>query len=157
MISIEFKNTSVDLPIYNANNRSLKTRVIEIATGGKLSTDNQGHVIVKVLKDLTFRLVNGDKVALLGHNGSGKVSSLIDISLGIDNEGTGRENIYVRGALLRYNRSAFTTRIEEIIEFSELGDFIDMPVRTYSSGMHLRLAFAVSTIVAPEILIMDEW
>lgn len=63
----------------------------------------------------------------------------------------------MRGALLRYNRSAFTTRIEEIIEFSELGDFIDMPVRTYSSGMHLRLAFAVSTIVAPEILIMDEW
>lgn len=120
MISIEFKNTSVD-PIYNANNRSLKTRVIEIATGGKLSTDNQGHVIVKVLKDLTFRLVNGDKVALLGHNGagkssllrviggvyhptnggvfvSGKVSSLIDISLGIDNEGTALK-IFMCGVL----------------------------------------------------------
>jgi len=87
----------------------------------------------------------------------GEIGSLIDISLGIDPEATGRENIYVRGGLLGMKRSEVTSRMDGIIEFSELGDFIDMPLRTYSSGMSLRLAFAVSTIVRPEILLMDEW
>ncbi|MBJ7262416.1 MAG: ABC transporter ATP-binding protein, partial [Burkholderiaceae bacterium] len=83
--------------------------------------------------------------------------SLIDIGFGIDAESTGRENIYLRGALLGLTRSAIKNCLDEIIEFSELGDFIDMPLRTYSAGMHLRLAFAVSTVIRPEILLMDEW
>jgi lipopolysaccharide transport system ATP-binding protein len=82
---------------------------------------------------------------------------LIDISLGIDPEATGRENIYLRGGLLGMTRSEIAAQIDDIIEFSELGDFVDMPLRTYSTGMHLRLAFAVSTVVRPEILLMDEW
>jgi lipopolysaccharide transport system ATP-binding protein len=119
-------------------------------------------------------------MGLLGHNGAGKstllrllagvyepstgvanvngeIGSLIDISLGIDPEATGRENIYLRGGLLGMSKAQIASRIDEIIEFSELGDFVDMPLRTYSTGMHLRLAFAVSTIVRPEILLMDEW
>jgi len=177
---IEFNNACVDFPIYNANSRSLKNRLINVATGGQLNTDAQGRVLVRALEDLTFTLNDGDRVGIVGHNGAGKstllrllsgvyfpsagsvkiegeVGSLIDISLGIDHEATGRENIYIRGSLLGMSKNTISTQMEEIIEFSELGDFVDMPVRTYSSGMHLRLAFAVSTIVQPEILLMDEW
>ncbi|WP_413725028.1 ABC transporter ATP-binding protein [Sodalis sp. RH16] len=180
MASIEFSNVCVDFPIYNANGRSLKKRLIQVATGGQLGEDTQGRVIVKALEGLNFTLKDGDRVGLLGHNGAGKstllrllsgvyepssgtariqgqIGSLIDISLGIDPEATGRENIYIRGGLLGMTKSQITKQLSEIIEFSELGDFVDMPVRTYSSGMHLRLAFSVSTIMRPEILLMDEW
>lgn len=180
MAKISFENVSVDFPIYNANGRSLKKRLIQVATGGQLGADQQGRVVVRALDGLSFSLKNGDRVGLVGHNGAGKstllrvlagvytpssglaaiegeIGSLIDISLGIDPEATGRENIYLRGALLGMNRAEIAGHIEDITEFSELGDFIDMPLRTYSSGMHLRLAFAVSTVVRPEILLMDEW
>jgi lipopolysaccharide transport system ATP-binding protein len=184
MASIEFNNVCVDFPIYNASGRSLKNhlknQLIQVATGGQLSADQQGRVIVRALENLSFTLKDGDRVGLLGHNGAGKstllrllsgvyepssgsaridgeIGTLIDISLGTDAEATGRENIYLRGGLLGMTRSEITSRMDDIIEFSELGEFIDMPLRTYSSGMHLRLAFAVSTIVRPEILLMDEW
>lgn len=83
--------------------------------------------------------------------------SLIDLSLGIDHEATGRENICLRGALLGLSNREINACLDEIIAFSELGEFIDMPVGTYSSGMHLRLAFSVSTVTRPEILLMEEW
>lgn len=180
MASIEFANVCVSFPIYNASGRSLKKRLIQAATGGKLGADPHGRIFVKALEDVTFTLRDGDRVGLVGHNGAGKstllrvlcgvyepssgiasiqgeVGSLIDISLGIDPEATGRENIFIRGGLLGMDKAEINRRIDEIIEYSELGNFVDMPLRTYSSGMHLRLAFAVSTIVRPEILIMDEW
>ena len=180
MTVIDFKNASVDFPIYNAGGRSLKKRLMQVATGGQISADGQGRVIVRALEDLSFEFSEGECVGLVGHNGAGKstllrvlsgvysptegevsirgaVGSLIDISLGIDQEATGRENIYIRGALLGLSRRKIEAELDNIIDFAELGDFIDMPVRTYSSGMHLRLAFSVSTIVRPDILIMDEW
>ncbi|MFC3459471.1 ABC transporter ATP-binding protein [Massilia haematophila] len=180
MASIHFDNVAVDFPIYNASGRSLKKRLISVATGGQLGSDPMGRVVVRALEGLSFTLRDGDRVGLLGHNGAGKstllrllsgvyvpsqgsaridgeIGSLIDISLGIDPEATGRENIYLRGALLGMNKAELAERMEEIIAFSELGDFIDMPLRTYSTGMHLRLAFAVSTTVRPQILLMDEW
>lgn len=180
MAIIEFNDVTVDFPIYNASGRSLKKRLMSVATGGQLGEDQQGRVIVRALEGLTFKLSNGDRVGLLGHNGAGKstllrllsgvyaptagttriegdVGSLLDISLGIDHEATGRENIFIRGGLLGMTRAEVARQIDNIIEFSELGDFVDMPVRTYSTGMHLRLAFAVSTVVRPEILLMDEW
>lgn len=180
MVSIVFDHAFVDFPIYNADARSLKKRLIQVATGGQLGENEQGRVIVRALEDLTFKLQDGDRVGLIGHNGAGKstllrlisgvyeptsgsatvtgdIASLIDISLGIDPEATGRENIYLRGGLLGLSRNEIVTQIDDIVEFSELGDFIDMPLRTYSSGMQLRLAFAVSTIVRPQILLMDEW
>ncbi len=85
------------------------------------------------------------------------IGSLIDISLGIDPEATGRENIYFRAGLLGMRRAEISKQMDDIIEFSELGNFVDMPLRTFSTGMHLRLAFAVSTMLRPEILLMDEW
>jgi len=180
MAKIDFKGVTVEFPIYNASGRSLKKRLVQVATGGQLGADAQGHVVVKALEDISFCLQEGDRVGLVGHNGAGKstllrvlsgvyepifgsatiegtVGSLIDISLGIDPEATGRENLYVRGALLGLSKAQITEQIDAIVEFSELGDFIDMPLRTYSSGMHLRLAFSVSTIVRPDILLMDEW
>ncbi|RYZ79359.1 MAG: ABC transporter ATP-binding protein, partial [Proteobacteria bacterium] len=180
MASIEFDNVTAEFPIYNASGRSLKKRLFQVATGGKLSADDRGHVVVRALENLTFSIKDGERVGLLGHNGAGKstllrllsgvfvpttgkaridgeVGSLIDISLGIDHEATGRENIYYRAALLGISKTEIEKKFDEIVEFSELGDFIDMPIRTYSSGMHLRLAFSVSTIISPEILLMDEW
>jgi lipopolysaccharide transport system ATP-binding protein len=180
MASITFHEVSVDFPVYNASARSLKKRIFQVATGGQLGADQHGRVIVRALDNLTLSLRDGDRVGLLGHNGAGKstllrllsgvyepssgtaevkgeIGSLIDISFGIDPEATGRENIFLRGALLGLTKVEIRDRMDEIAEFSELGDFIDMPVRTYSAGMHLRLAFSVSTVIRPEILLMDEW
>lgn len=179
MAHILFDHVCVDFPIYNAKNRSLKNTVMQAATGGKVSFGAEG-TIIRSLDDVSFTLKDGDRVGLVGHNGAGKstllralsrvyeptsgyaqiegeIGSLVDISLGIDAEATGRENIFIRGALLGLRRKEIENRFDEIVEFSELGSFVDMPVRTYSSGMHLRLAFAVATIIRPEILLMDEW
>lgn len=179
MAHIIFEHVNIDFPIYNAKNRSLKNKVMQAATGGKVSFGADGTVI-RSLEDVSFEIHEGERVGLVGHNGAGKstllralsnvyaptagraevvgeIGSLVDISLGIDGEATGRENVFIRGALLGLKRKDIEKRFDEIVEFSELGEFIDMPVRTYSSGMHLRLAFAVATIIRPEILLMDEW
>lgn len=180
MAYINFQNVSIEFPIFNATGRSLTSSILKVATGGKLDADSNGRVLVRALTDVSFALREGDKVAFLGHNGAGKstmlralgrvyaptkgtaeivgeIGSLIDISLGINPEATGRENVFIRGQLLGLTKKEITAKYEAIVEFAELGDFMEMPVRTYSSGMHLRLAFAVSTVVRPEILLMDEW
>jgi lipopolysaccharide transport system ATP-binding protein len=180
MAKITLTNASVDIPIFNANGRSLTSRILEVATGGRLDADPNGKVTVRALSGVTLELQDGDRIGLVGHNGAGKstllrvlsgvfvptggsaiiegsVGSLIDVSLGINPEASGRENIFLRGALLGLSKAEVKEKFDDIVEFSELGEFIEMPMRTYSSGMQLRLAFAVSTIVRPEILLMDEW
>jgi lipopolysaccharide transport system ATP-binding protein len=180
MAQIVFTNVSIEFPIFNATRRSLTSSMLSFATGGRLDSDANGRVRVTALNEISFGVREGEKVALLGHNGSGKstllralggayaptsgtaaitgeIGSLIDISLGINPEATGRENVYIRGQLLGLTKQEISDKYAEIVEFAELGDFMEMPVRTYSSGMHLRLAFAVSTVVRPEILLMDEW
>ena len=180
MAHIEFKEVSIAFPIFNAESRSLKNKVISLSTGGRLGLDAKGVTEIRALDQINFTFENAERIGLIGHNGSGKstllralsgvyapqrgsirikgeTTSLIDISLGINPEFTGRENILIRGSLLGLTRQQINDRTDEIIAFTELGEFIDMPLRTYSSGMQLRLAFAVSTTIEPEILLMDEW
>ncbi|MDT6941784.1 ABC transporter ATP-binding protein [Brucella pseudogrignonensis] len=180
MSLIKLENVSVEFPIYNASNRSLKNRVLNIATGGSVERRGDGLVIVRGLENISITLRDSDRVGLIGHNGSGKTTllrvlsgiytptqghaiiqgkcvSLININLGIDPEATGRENIRLRSAMMGIHPKQLAQNIKEIEEFSGLGDFLDVPFRTYSSGMKMRLAFATSTAVRPEILIMDEW
>lgn len=180
MAFIDFQNVCVDFPIYNSTGRSLKKKFIQVATGGTVGRDPEGKVIVRALDNVSFNFAEGDRVGILGHNGAGKstllrvlskvyeptsgraevsgnIGSLIDITLGIDPECTGIENIFLRAGYLGISKKQVKTNLDEIIEFSELGDFIHMPLRTYSAGMHLRLAFSISTILHCDILIMDEW
>jgi lipopolysaccharide transport system ATP-binding protein len=180
MVNISLKQASVVLPIFNSSSRSITNTLVSAATGGALTAQKGGHVSIEALKNLDLEIVSGDRLGIIGHNGSGKstllrlltgiyepssgsiqrsgsISSLVDISLGINPESTGRENIFLRGKLLGLSKKEIDAKIEEIIEFSELGDYINLPVRIYSSGMLLRLAFAVSTSITADILIMDEW
>lgn len=180
MTSIQLKNVSVEFPIYNTPSRSLKNRVLNFATGGKIERKSDRLVIVSGLDDISLTFREGERIGLIGHNGSGKTTllrvlsgiyipthgeavingtciSLINISLGIDPDATGYENIRLRAAMMGMSPQEIAEKIDEIAEFSDLGDFLDVPFRTYSSGMQLRLAFATSTAVRPEILIMDEW
>jgi lipopolysaccharide transport system ATP-binding protein len=180
MAHIDFQGVCVDFPVYNSTGRSLKKRLMSVATGGQLSQDATGIVVIRALDTLTFKVQDGERVALVGHNGAGKTTllrvlsgvyaptmgqavvqghlgSLIDISLGIDPEASGLDNIYIRGRLLGMSAAEIKAKTPEIVDYSELGDFIEMPVRTYSTGMHMRLAFTISTTLRPEILLMDEW
>ena len=177
---IKLENVGVRFPIYDAKQRSFKRQMLSAATGGRLVHGKHKLTEVQSLQNINLDLKAGDKVALIGHNGSGKttllrvmaevyypvegtvsvkgkVTSLLDSMLGMDGEATGVENIKLRGLFLGFHPKEMKKYIEEIIEFSELGNFIYMPVRTYSSGMVLRLAFAICTCVRPETLLMDEW
>jgi lipopolysaccharide transport system ATP-binding protein len=180
MAHIILNNASVVLPIYNSSARSITNTIVSAATGGVLTAQKGGHLSIEALKDLNLEIKSGDRLGIVGHNGAGKstllrllsgvfepssgkisrsgsISSLVDIALGINGENTGRENIFLRGKLMGLSKRQIDQKIEEIIEFSELGDYINLPVRIYSSGMLLRLAFSVSTSISADILIMDEW
>jgi lipopolysaccharide transport system ATP-binding protein len=180
MAHLKLTGASVEFPIFNSSSRSLTNSLVSAATGGRLTADKSGHVQVRALSDINLEIKSGDRLGVVGHNGSGKstllrvlagiyeptsgtierqgsIASLVDIGLGINPENTGRENIYLRGKLMGLNNRQVSAKIDEIIEFSELGDFVNLPVRTYSSGMLLRLAFAVATSITADILIMDEW
>lgn len=180
MTSIQLKNVSIEFPIYNSPSRSLKNRVLNIATGGKIERKSDRLVVVSGLDNISLGFREGERIGLVGHNGSGKTTllrvlsgiyipthgeavidgaciSLINISLGIDPDATGYENIRLRAAMMGMSPKEVSEKLDEIAEFSGLGDFLEVPFRTYSSGMQLRLAFATSTAVRPEILIMDEW
>jgi len=179
MAIIDIRNVSVEFPVYNLSARSFKKRFIRMATGGAVVEDAHQHVVVNALKDITLTARDGDRIGLVGHNGSGKstflrllskiyepttgdihidgnISPLLDIMQGIEAEFTGYENIITRGTVLGLSRKQIDDRVQDITEFSGLGDYLSMPIRTYSSGMRVRLAFAISTSIKPDILLIDE-
>ncbi|MER6993347.1 ABC transporter ATP-binding protein [Saccharopolyspora hirsuta] len=177
MVSIEVRDACVDFPIFDAKTRSLKKKVLG-KVGGKIGT-GAGVPIVEALRDITLSLRDGDRVALVGHNGAGKstllrllsgiyeptrgsarivgkVAPVFDLGVGMDPEISGYENIIIRGLFLGMTRKQMQRRVADIAEFTELGDYLAMPLRTYSAGMRVRLALGVVTTIDPEILILDE-
>ena len=175
-VGIEVHGASVDFPIFDAKNRSLKKSVLGRA-GGRISATKVP--VVEALRDIDLTLRTGDRVGLVGHNGAGKstllrllagiyeptrgrarirgrVAPVFDLAVGMDPEISGYENILIRGLFLGMNRREMERRVDEIAEFSELGDYLAMPLRTYSTGMRVRLALGVVTSIDPEILILDE-
>lgn len=176
---LRLDDVGVEIPIYDASTRSLKNSILAATGGGRLLS-SADRVVVKALEQVNLEFHHGDRIGLIGHNGAGKstllrvlagvyeptcgtirsrgrMAPLFDLALGMDMEGTGIENIRLRGLMLGMSRRQIEARLEEIADFTELGDYLSMPVRTYSSGMRLRLAFAVSTCIDADILLLDEW
>ena len=178
MAAIALKNVSIQIPIYDIGASSLRKMILSKTIGGRFEQSGS-HLIVDALKDISFEAHDGDRVAIVGNNGSGKstllrvlsdvypatfgtvqvvgeVSSMFDATLGMSMDATGMENIWICGRLWGLSPAQVRASIDDIIDFTELGDFLNVPVRTYSTGMFLRLAFAIATVRDPEILLLDE-
>ena len=170
-IAISVKNVTKEFTVYEDKAYFLKERLANLRRNKKTK-----HV---VLKDISCDIKKGESVALIGVNGSGKstllklmnkiiypekgtiemngkVSSMIELGAGFNTDFTGRENIYFNASMYGLGKKDVDPIIDKIIEFSELGEFIDVPVRTYSSGMYMRLAFSIAVNVQAEILLIDE-
>jgi lipopolysaccharide transport system ATP-binding protein len=179
MVMVKLENVNVDFPILQASARSIKKRLLSIATGGQIVATHGDTLVVRALSNINMTFQDGDRVALIGHNGSGKstllrtlagvykptsgkiqtvgsIGTLLDSFIGIDLDATGLENITARGLCLGMKQSEINARIDEVADFAELGAFLELPMRTYSAGMQTRLAFSISTLIRPDILLLDE-
>ena len=179
MAYVSAERLDIEFPLYHIGARSLKKRLLA-RSPLRLRTDEANRVVVAALRDLTFEIGPGERVALIGHNGAGKttllrtiagiyqpvagklivegeIGSLIDPAAGMDPESTGRENVQLRCQYQGLPDVDTADMVESVAEFSGLGPFLDVPVRTYSAGMSMRLAFAMATMIEPQILLMDEW
>lgn len=178
MSGLELIDVCVEFPVYNARGRSLKSSILKATTGGKLASE-PGSISVRALNKINLNIKAGDRLALLGHNGAGKstllrvmagiyhptsgevkisgqVNTMFDSNIGVSPEATGWQNIEARGIILGFSKSQINELKQDVADISGLGQFLDMPIRTYSAGMSMRLAFCVSTSINPEILLLDE-
>lgn len=178
MVAISLKNVSVDIPIYDVSRASLKKALLGRAIGGRFA-QHGSHLTVSALRSISFEAHDGDRIGLVGDNGSGKstllrvlsrvypptggelrmvgnVSPLFETTLGMSMDATGLENIQIAGTIWGMSRTQIKNSVADIADFTELGEYLDVPVRTYSNGMMLRLAFAIATAREPEILLVDE-
>jgi ABC-type polysaccharide/polyol phosphate transport system ATPase subunit len=181
LAEIKLKDVITDFPIYGSQ-VSLRNALIGRFVGGVLrrQSDTRNRVIVRALDDVSLTISHGDQVGIIGHNGAGKstmlrvlagiyepsygsiavegnVSPLFNISPGLDLDDTGYENVITCGLLLGMTRDEIERKLPEIESFSELRGYLALPARTYSTGMLVRLGFAIATAIDPEILLLDEW
>jgi ABC-type polysaccharide/polyol phosphate transport system ATPase subunit len=180
MPSIDLQGICVDLPIYNSKGRSLKSAILTQTVGGRMADGpDRSVVVIRALNDVTLHLEHGARVALIGANGAGKttllrvmakiypptsgrvdvvgrVACLTDLNVGMDSEATGFENIRMRCTLLGLTRQVIAEVVPAVAEFTQLGEYLKLPIRCYSAGMMLRLAFGISTAIQPEIILLDE-
>ncbi len=177
--SITVNNASILFPLYHSNSRSLKKTMVAAASG-RVAANAGNRVVVQALRDIDLKLGSGDRLGLIGTNGAGKttllrmlagiyepvmgsvhirgsVNALLDPNLGMNQDLSGRENIRLRGLYNNLSPAGLRMLEEDVREFAQLGDFMELPMRIYSSGMVLRLGFALATAIKPQILLMDEW
>ena len=176
---LKFNRVTVQYPVYNSRATSLRSQLVRISTGGRIQQESASVQLVTALKDVSFEIRQGDRVGLVGHNGAGKstmlrtmagvyvpvagsvlrvgrVATVLELGAGMDSELSGYENITRMSMLLGLSQAQCRARLADIETFTQLGAFLDLPVRTYSSGMATRLMFAVATSTQPDILLVDE-
>jgi lipopolysaccharide transport system ATP-binding protein len=177
---VKLSGVTLDYPIYSVRAKSLRSSMFNLAIGGRLYKSQSDITQVRALNNVHIQAEEGDRLALVGHNGSGKttllkvisgiyepdagdveiggeLTSMISHGAGLDPEVTGLQNIYNLGAMRMMSKKAIDARIDGIVEFSELGGFAKLPLKTYSAGMTARLMFAVATEFPADILVLDEW
>lgn len=173
MEMIKIDNITLDYKVQKENIQSLKEYLVNMLKG-KISYES-----FRAVDNVSIDIKKGEVVGIVGRNGAGKstllkviagvltptkgnvkingvIAPMLELGAGFDQDLTARENIYLNGAILGYSKEFLESKYEQIVDFSELRDFIDQPVRTFSSGMTMRLAFSIATIVEPEVLIVDE-
>lgn len=178
MSEITLKDITLEYPIYDYGPRMFTSKVLSLASAGAIDA-NDKYNVVKGLDGINLTLKSGDRLGIIGGNGAGKttmlktmagiysptsgelktkghITTLLSTGAGMDEEATGYQNIILCGLALGFRKKQVEARIKDIEEFCELGNFLSMPVKTYSAGMKLRLAFAVATSIEPEILLIDE-
>lgn len=180
MACIKLENVSLEYPLYNTESTSIKHHLLRMATGGRIAVNSQKNTVVRALSNINLDIKSGDRIGIVGHNGAGKstllrcitgiyqptsgtikrqgsIAPLIEIGAGMEPELTGYDNIKRLLRLQNITDKESQSLIQSIVEFSELQDFLSLPIRTYSSGMLMRLMFSVSTVSTPDILVMDEF
>jgi ABC-type polysaccharide/polyol phosphate transport system ATPase subunit len=178
MAEIKFDNVTLRYPVYGGHAMSLRSQLVRVATGGNIEKDSK-TTFVTALKNVSFTLNVGDAVGLIGHNGAGKstllramagiypptkgqvilrgkTATVFEIGAGMDDELSGYDNIIHLSMMMGLSYAEAKALTPDIEAFTELGDFLQLPVRTYSSGMTMRLMFAVATAITPEVLLLDE-
>ncbi len=179
MIKVEIKNVSLRYPIYGFNDYSIRNVTINTLVGGKLLQKNK-DLFIEALRDINFVAIDGDRIGLYGHNGSGKttllrviigvlkptdgkivtdgkISSMLSLNMGIDLSFTARELIKLKSKFMNLSLEKEKRLMDDVIEFTELNQYIDLPLYTFSTGMMMRLSFAIATHDRADILVLDEW